>query len=47
MDKYGNELQRDIVIFYSIKEARKFASILFANSNLADLHKIIVNRLYE
>ncbi|NCB09146.1 MAG: hypothetical protein EOM73_13400 [Bacteroidia bacterium] len=41
-DRKKNELQRKTHQFYNITEARKFAAKLLANSNMNDLHKIVV-----
>lgn len=44
-DKDKNELQRKTVHDYSIVIVRNYAKILLANSNLNDLHDVIVKRV--
>lgn len=40
MDRDRNELQRKVYVFSNLKEARKHANLLLANSMQADLYKI-------
>ena len=46
MKKY-NTLLEEIREYYDIRDARKAAAIKLDNSNLNDVHRIMVRRVYE
>lgn len=45
--KKNDVLREEFRHFANAKEARRFAKILYANSNILDLHRISVRRIYE
>lgn len=47
LTKGNDTLKEEINQAFDIKDARKIAAIKLANSNLNDLHRIVVKRLYE
>jgi hypothetical protein len=47
LTKKNDTLREEIREYYDIRDARKAAAIKLANSNLNDLHRIMVRRLYE
>lgn len=47
LTKKNDTLREEINEAFDIKEARKIAAIKLASSNLNDLHRIMVRRVYE
>lgn len=46
LTKKNDTLRKEINEAYNIKVARKIAAIKLANSNLNDLHRMVVKRIY-
>ena len=47
LTKKNDTLKEEIREYFDIRDARKAATVKLANSNLNDLHRIMVRRLYE
>lgn len=47
LTKRDDVLSEEIREYYDIKDARKAAAVKLASSNLNDLHRIMVRRIYE